>query len=92
MDSASLTAAHTSVIQRVKVQNCCFKLDFQPPPNSRLRVLFSQAGFSKIKTKTTTPHVHQDILSVPQVRGWKDALHVSVQNLHGKGRIFATRI
>lgn len=36
--------------------------------------------------------MHQDILSVPQVRGWKDALHVTVQNLRGKGRIFATRI
>lgn len=58
-------AAHTSGIQIVEVQISCFSLDFQPPPNSHLRVLFLESGFSKVNITTTTPHMHHDTLSAP---------------------------
>lgn len=73
MNSASLTAAHTSVIQIAEVQ--LRRLDFQPPPNSHLIVLFLESGFSKISI--TTPHVHHDILSVLGW-GWKNVLHATI--------------
>lgn len=70
MNSASLTAAHTAIIQIAKVQLRC--LDFQPSPNSHLRVLFLESEFSKISI--TTPHVHHDILSAIGW-DWKNVLH-----------------